>query len=58
MADLKIAGDLALPLEAVTQTFAVLAKRGVGKTYTALVLVEELLKAGLQTVVVDPIGVT
>ena len=58
MADLKIAADLALPLEAVTQTFAVLAKRGVGKTYTALVLVEELLKAGLQTVVVDPIGVT
>ena len=58
MADLKIAADLALPLQAVTQTFAVLAKRGVGKTYTALVLVEELLKAGLQTVVVDPIGVT
>jgi uncharacterized protein len=58
MVELRIATDLALPAEAVTQTFAVLAKRGVGKTYTALVLVEELLKAGLQTVVVDPIGVT
>ena len=46
-----------LPPEAVTQTFALLAKRGSGKTYTASVLVEELLKAGLPTVVVDPVGV-
>lgn len=57
MAELHIARDFALPLEAVTQTFAILAKRGVGKTYTASVLAEELLKAGLQVVVVDPIGV-
>lgn len=57
MTELRIAADLALPIEAVTQTFAILAKRGVGKTYTALVLVEELLKARLQVVVADPIGV-
>jgi hypothetical protein len=40
------------------QTFAVLAKRGAGKTYTTLVLVEEMLKAQLQVVVADPVGVT
>lgn len=54
---LRIAKNLALPEEAVTQTFAILAKRGVGKTYTASVMAEEMLKAHLQTVVVDPIGV-
>ena len=57
MADLHFAADFSIPAEAVTQTFAILAKRGVGKTYTASVLVEELLKAGLHAVVVDPIGV-
>lgn len=57
MTKLHLSADLTLPLEAVTQTFAILAKRGVGKTYTALVLVEELLKANLPVVVIDPIGV-
>jgi len=54
---LKISDNLQLPAEAVTQTFAILAKRGVGKTYTANVMAEEMLKATLQVVVVDPIGV-
>jgi hypothetical protein len=54
---LRIAENLELPQEAVTQTFAILAKRGVGKTYTASVFVEEIIKAGLPVVVVDPIGV-
>jgi hypothetical protein len=40
---LGISVDLTLPADAVAQTFAILAKRGVGKTYTALALVEELL---------------
>lgn len=40
MADLRVSADLSLPREAVTETFAILAKRGVGKTYTASVLVE------------------
>jgi hypothetical protein len=57
MRGLRIADNLTLPAEAVTQTFAILAKRGVGKTYTASVLTEEMLKAGLQVVVADPIGV-
>lgn len=57
MSSLRLAPGLSIPLEAVTQTFAILAKRGSGKTYTALVMVEEMLKAGLQTVVIDPVGV-
>lgn len=55
---LHIAENLDLPDdEAVTQTFAILAKRGKGKTYTASVMTEELLKANRQVIVVDPIGV-
>jgi uncharacterized protein len=57
MSRLKIAPDLELPFEAVTQTFAILAKRGVGKTYTAMVMVEEMLKNNLHVVCIDPIGV-
>ena len=46
----------ALPAEAVTETFAILAKRRAGKSYTAARFVEELLKAAQQVVVVDPKG--
>lgn len=56
MTDLRIAPDLALPLEIVTQKIAIVARTGAGKTYTATVLVEELLAAGRQVVVVDPTG--
>lgn len=54
---LTIAPNLKLPIETVTQTFAILAKRGVGKTHCAVVMTEELLKAGQRVVVVDPVGV-
>ena len=54
---LQVSTDLELPPEAVTQTFGILAKRGVGKTYTASVMTEEMLKAQLPVVVCDPIGV-
>jgi hypothetical protein len=53
---LRISSDLKLPLEAVTQTFAILAMRGVGKTHTASVLAEELCEARLPFVVLDPTG--
>lgn len=43
-----------LPPEIGVQTTAVHGIRGSGKTYTASVLVEELLEAGLQVVIVDP----
>lgn len=55
---IRLSHDVVLPLDAVTQTFAVLGKRGSGKTNTASVLAEGLVKAGLPIVYVDPVGVT
>ena len=55
--DLRIAKGFTLPPQAVTQTFAIMASRGAGKTTTSGVMVEEMVKAGLPTCVVDPIGV-
>jgi len=54
---LKLSQDLELPEEAVTETFAILGKRGVGKTTTARVLTEELLEVGLPVLILDPTGV-
>jgi hypothetical protein len=55
-AKLRISPDLALPLDAVTQTFAILAKRRVGKTYTGSVMAEEFVAAKLPFVAIDPTG--
>lgn len=57
MQQLAISDRLALPIETVTETIAILAKRGAGKTNTAVVLTEELVAAGQQVIVVDPVGV-
>lgn len=57
MKRLSLSPALSLPLEAVTQTFAILGKRGSGKTSTSVVLTEEMITAGLPVVVVDPVGV-
>lgn len=46
-----------LPLDAVTQTFAILAIRGAGKTCTAAVMAEEMCKASLPWICFDPVGV-
>ncbi len=54
---LSIGVGLELPEEAVTETFAILGKRGVGKTTTARVLAEELLEVGLPVLILDPTGV-
>jgi uncharacterized protein len=57
VADLRISADLdPWPLDAVTSTFGILAIKGAGKSYTASVLAEEMIGAGLQTVVHDPTG--
>lgn len=53
---LHIAPDLALPLDAVTETFLIFGKKGSGKTATACVLTEELITAGLPVAVIDPMG--
>ena len=50
-------GSIELPLDAVTKTFAILAKRGAGKSYTAGVMEEEFFKNKLPFVVFDPIDV-
>jgi hypothetical protein len=54
---IAIAKDRALPLDAVTQTFAFIARRGAGKTYCASKLVEEMISvAGAPVIVFDPVG--
>lgn len=53
---LKISDKLSLPIDAVTSTFAILAIRGVGKTHTASVMAEEMLRAGQPIVAYDPTG--
>ncbi len=53
---LKLADGLSLPLDTVTQTIAIVAKRRAGKSYTMRRLVEQLFKAGQQVVLVDPKG--
>lgn len=45
-----------LPIESVGEAIAVLAKRGAGKTNTAVVLAEEMVRAGVQVVILDPVG--
>src|SRR6266516_2303374 len=50
-------GSVQLPLKSVTKTFAILAKRGAGKSYTGAVMAEEFFKNGIPFVVFDPIDV-
>ncbi len=54
MNKLFISDDLSLPANAITQTFAILGIRGSGKTNTAVVMFEEMVKQGDQCVVLDP----
>jgi uncharacterized protein len=54
---IRLSKDVELLPDAVTQTFAVLGKRGSGKTNTASVLAEQLIARGLPVVYVDPVGV-
>lgn len=46
-----------LPLDLVTQTQAIIATKGKGKTYLAMVQAEEMLAAGQQIICLDPTGV-
>jgi len=54
---LRIADNLSVPVDAVTQTIADVGMRGTGKTSTGVVFAEELIRAGQQVVVMDPVGV-
>jgi len=53
---MTFARGLKMPLNAVTETFAFLGRRGSGKTYAASRFAEELLDHEAQTIILDPVG--
>ena len=55
-AELRIAFDFALPLDTITQSVAIVAQRGSGKTYLAKKMLEEILRNRLPVVVIDLMG--
>jgi uncharacterized protein len=52
----KLSPEITLPASAPTSTFAFLGTRRYGKTYAAGVMIEEFLAAGVQCVIIDPVG--
>lgn len=56
MTALHIAGELQLPVDAATETFGILAKKGAGKSNAAVVMAEEMHAAGIPWVAIDPKG--
>lgn len=56
MSELQISSDLSLPLDAVTEAFLIIARRGMGKTTAGAVVAEEMIGAGLPVVILDPTG--
>lgn len=56
MNEIKL-GTLKMPINAATKSFAILAKRGAGKTYLGGVMAEEFAKNSVPFVVFDPIDV-
>lgn len=56
--NLKLSNELTLPLKAaVAQKYAWIGRSGSGKSYCASKVVELLLDAGAQVVIVDPVGI-
>lgn len=53
---LKIADRLSLPIDAVTQTFADIGRKGAGKTYLATMVAEQMLDREAQVLIIDPVG--
>lgn len=53
---LKISDSLSIPIEAVTQTFAEIGRKGAGKTYLATMIAEQMLDAEAQVIAIDPVG--
>ena len=56
MTRLRLAPELALPLDLVTESLSILAIKRAGKSYLARKITEQLHHAGQQVVVVDPKG--
>jgi DNA helicase HerA-like ATPase len=55
--ELRISEDFSLPLDTAAQSLAIVAQRGSGKTYTAKVLAEELLRNRVRVCILDLLGV-
>jgi DNA helicase HerA-like ATPase len=53
---LHLADKFTLPLETVTESLAILARKRAGKSHTAKRLVEQLHKAHQRVVIIDPKG--
>lgn len=53
---LTISKDLQIPIEAVTQTFSQIGRKGSGKTYLATMIAEQMLDAHAQVIAIDPVG--
>ncbi len=51
------AGHHHLPLDVATESIAIVARKGAGKTHTARVLVEDLVENHVQTLIIDPLDV-
>lgn len=56
MTGLRVAEDVYLPLDIITSSNGILAKKGAGKTSAAVVLLEEMRQVGVPVIVVDPKG--
>lgn len=56
MKKLDFAEGLSLGVDAVTQTFAIIARKGAGKSYAAGKLVEGFAEVDGQFVIIDPVG--
>jgi uncharacterized protein len=56
MSDLRVSPDLVLPDDVITQSIALLAVRRAGKSNAAAVIAEEMHRAGLPWVAIDPKG--
>lgn len=55
--DLRLSKSLSLPIDAVTQKFAILGRTGSGKSYCATKLCELMLDKHAQVIALDPVGV-
>lgn len=53
---LHLSKNLSFGTDIITEVIDIIAKRGAGKTYTAMKIAEEMLIIGAQIVVVDPVG--
>lgn len=56
MKKLSLSDQLSLPVDAATQTFAFIGRKGSGKTYGSSKLTELLIDAGIQVVIFDTVG--